>query len=86
MDMEEEAEKIKNLFQSIRELETPGRHAPSYCYSRVSYTAFREITALREEGFSMAAICRSLERDGLLPESAMRRSCWATTSASSYSR
>ena len=70
MEADEEMEKIRCLVQRVRETKTPGRHGATYCYSRLVYVAFREIAALREERFSMAAICKVMESDGLLPERA----------------
>ena len=54
MNADEEKEKIKRLTQRVKETETPGRRRVASCYSRVAYAVFHEITALREEGFSMA--------------------------------
>ena len=70
MDADEEQERIGNLVQRVREIETPGRYGAAYCYSKAVYAAFREISALRGEGFSMTAICKVMESDGLLPKSA----------------
>ena len=70
METDEAMEKIGRLVQRVKESETPGRHGAAYCYSRVVYAAFREIAALRDERFSLAAICRVMESDGLLPERA----------------
>lgn len=74
MEPDDEMEKIRNIVLSVRETETPGRHSEAFYYARAAYTAFREINALREEGFSMAAICKVMERDGLLPKDASRDS------------
>ena len=70
MDADEEKARISNLIHRVRETETPGRYGAAYCYSKVVYAAFREISALREEGFSMTAICKIMESDGLLPKNA----------------
>jgi DNA-binding transcriptional MerR regulator len=64
----DEREKIKRLVLRVRETETPGRQGAAFCYAKAAYAAFREITALRDEGFSMAAIHKVMEIDGLLPE------------------
>ena len=74
METYEKMEKIGSLVQRVKESETPGRHGATYCYSRVVYAAFREIAELRDEKFSLAAICRVMESDGLLPERACPQS------------
>jgi hypothetical protein len=70
VEANEEKEKIRRLVQRVKETETPGRHGAAFCYSRAVYAAFHEIAALREEKFSLAAICKVMESDGLLPERA----------------
>ena len=70
MDADEEMERISNLVQRVRETETPGKYGSAYSYSKVVYAAFREISALSKEGFSMTTICKVMENDGLLPKSA----------------
>jgi DNA-binding transcriptional MerR regulator len=65
---DDEREKIKRLALRVRETETPGRQGAAFCYSKAAYAAFSEITALREEGFSMATIHKVMESDGLLPK------------------
>ena len=70
MEIDEEKGKIRHLAQRVRETETPGKHGAAYCYTRAAYAAFHEIVELREERFTLAAICKVMERDGLLPEHA----------------
>jgi hypothetical protein len=69
-----EREKIRRIALRVRETETPGRRGAAFCYARAAYAAFREISELRGEGFSMAAICKVMENDGLLPKGASRHS------------
>lgn len=74
MEPNDEREKIKRLALRVRETETPGRQGAAFCYSKAAYAAFREITALREEGFSMATIHKVMESDGLLPKNSSQYS------------
>jgi DNA-binding transcriptional MerR regulator len=74
VETDDEMEKIRNIVLNVRETEIPGRHSEAFYYAKTAYTAIREISALREEGFSMAAICKVMERDGLLPKDASRNS------------
>ena len=69
MGADEEMKRI-SLVQRVRETETPGKYGAAFCYSKAVYAAFGEILALREEGFSMVAICKVMKSDGLLPKNA----------------
>jgi DNA-binding transcriptional MerR regulator len=55
------------VFADIREMESPGRQNATAIYAQTMYAHFEEIQKLRAEGFTLATICKFLEKKGLLP-------------------
>lgn len=64
---EEKSENKPNLLADIRAEESPGRRSYTFFYAQAICIHFIEVQELRAEGFSMATICRFLEKKGALP-------------------
>jgi DNA-binding transcriptional MerR regulator len=60
--------------EELRETETPGRRGGEFIYARAVYAYFREIEELKAEGFTLATICRFLEKREILPAGSDPRS------------
>jgi hypothetical protein len=65
--------KLPSALADIRETEQPGRRGGAFCYARAVYACFTEIQGLVSEGFTLATICRFLEKKGVLPVGADTR-------------
>jgi hypothetical protein len=50
------------ILAGIRDSESPGRRGGGFHYARAIYAYFTEIQELKAEGFTMATICKFLEK------------------------
>jgi hypothetical protein len=62
--------KFSGILDDIRETESPGRRGGEFPYARAVYACFSEIQGLMAEGFTLATICKFLEKKVALPASA----------------
>jgi DNA-binding transcriptional MerR regulator len=62
----EAGEKV-SLFEDIRATEMPGKRGGEYLYAQAIFAYFNEIEKLKAEGFTMATICKFLEKKEVLP-------------------
>jgi len=56
-----------SLLDDIRVTETPGKRGGEFSYAQAIYTYFDEIEKLKAEGFTLATICKFLEKKEILP-------------------
>jgi DNA-binding transcriptional MerR regulator len=57
-----------NLLDEIRATEMPGKRGGDFFYAQAIYAYFSEIEALQAEGFTLATICKFLEKKDVLPK------------------
>ena len=56
-----------SLLDDIRVAETPGKRGGEFLYAQAIYAYFDEIEKLKAEGFTLATICKFLEKKEALP-------------------
>jgi len=61
-----EGERV-SLLDDIKLTETPGKHGGEFSYAQAIYAYFDEIEKLKSEGFTLATICKFLEKKEVLP-------------------
>ena len=57
-----------NLLEEIRTTETPGKRGGEFLYAQAVYSCFSDIEILKAEGFTLATICKYLEKREILPK------------------
>ena len=67
-------EKLPGVLADIRQTELPGRKGSVFHYARTVYACFADVQNLIAEGFTLATICKYLEKKGALPSGADTRS------------